>query len=64
MEDVKSDWSNSELSDSKNLLANDALPSAVKSDDEPIVTNLNNEEDANIDPDENDGVVRGFIGIN
>ena len=65
LRDTESDCSDGELCDSEDPLRNDAPPSAVESDEEPIVADSSDEDmdnDAVTDSDGNDDRVQDFIG--
>jgi len=65
LQNIESDCSDGELCDSEDPLGNDAHPSAVESDEEPIVTESSDEDtdsDAVTDLDGNDDGVQDFIG--
>ena len=65
LQDIKSDCSNGELCDSEDPLGNNAPPSAVQSDEKPIVTDSSDEDtdhDAVIDSEGNDDKVQDFKG--
>jgi len=65
LQDTESDCSDGELFDSEDPLQNDAPPSAVESDKEPIVTDSSDKDidnDAVPDSDGNDDRVQDFIG--
>ena len=65
LQNIASDCSDGELCDSENPLRNDARPSAVESDEEPIVTDSSDEDtdhDAVTDSVGNDDGVQDFTG--
>ena len=65
LRDNESDCSDGELCDSEDHLRNDAPPSAVQSDEEPILTDSSFEDtghDAGTDSDGNEDGVQDLIG--